>query len=98
MQNTKNVILQEPGKISIDFFRQNNLYKDIIEVGSRGLTEFTYNKIPMQIVDCAGNVRADKRIKPVFVGKYLSDFDMTQLILWLSLHQIHIQELTCLLN
>lgn len=66
-----NAVVQEPGKINIDQFNDCRLYKDIAEVGSRGLTEFEYNSIPMAIVDCAGNVRADKRIKPVFVGKYL---------------------------
>ncbi|MBQ0008826.1 MAG: hypothetical protein KBS97_00880 [Firmicutes bacterium] len=65
------VVLQEPGKIDVDFFRETNLYKDIVDVGSRGLTEFTYHDIPMRIVDCAGNVKSDKRMRPVFVGKLL---------------------------
>ena len=52
-----NPVLQEPGKIDIDLFRDTNLYKDVIDVGSRGLTEFEYNGIPMRIVDCAGNIR-----------------------------------------
>lgn len=63
--------LQEPGKIDLDRFNECHLYKDVIEVGSRGLTEFVYNKIPMTVVDCAGNVKGEKRIYPVFVGKYL---------------------------
>ena len=66
-----NDVLQEPGKIDVDLFRDNNLYKDVIDVGSRGLTEFEYNGIPMRIVDCAGNIRDEKRIRPVFVGKML---------------------------
>lgn len=66
-----NPVLQEPGKIDINLFRDSNLYKDIIDVGSRGLTEFEYNGIPMRIVDCAGNIKDDKRIRPVFVGKML---------------------------
>lgn len=64
-------VLQEPGKIDIDFFRDTNLYKDIVDVGSRGLTEFEYNGIPMRIVDCAGQIKDDKRMRPVFVGKLL---------------------------
>ena len=64
-------VLQEPGKIDIDLFRDTNLYRDIVDVGSRGLTEFTYNGIPMRIVDCAGNIKDEKRVRPVFVGKML---------------------------
>lgn len=59
----------QPGKISVDEFNECKLYKDVIEAGSRGLTTFKYNKLEISIVDCAGNVKADKRIKPVFVGK-----------------------------
>ena len=64
-------VLQEPGKIDIDLFRDTNLYKDIVDVGSRGLTEFEYTGIPMRIVDCAGQIKDDKRMRPVFVGKLL---------------------------
>ena len=64
-------VLQEPGKIDLQFFRDCNLYKDVVDVGSRGLTEFTYHGIPMRIVDCAGNIKDDKRMRPVFVGKLL---------------------------
>lgn len=66
-----NPVLQEPGKIDINLFRDCNLYKDIVDVGSRGLTEFEYNGIPMRIVDCAGNIKDEKRMRPVFVGKML---------------------------
>lgn len=67
----ENVKLSNPGKINLDQFNDNRLYKDVFEVGSRGLTEFEYNKIPMAVVDCAGNVKKEKRVGPVFVGKYL---------------------------
>lgn len=67
----ENVVLQEPGKIDIELFRDTNLYKDLVSVGSRGLTEFDYRGIPMRIVDCAGNIRENKRIRPVFVGKMI---------------------------
>ena len=63
--------LQNPGKITLDEFNECKLYKDVVEAGSRGLTTFKYNGIEMSIVDCAGNIKAEKRIKPVFVGKML---------------------------
>ena len=61
--------LQNPGKIALEDFTEAGLYKDVIETGSRGLTTFKYNDLEMSIVDCAGNVKAEKRMKPVFVGK-----------------------------
>lgn len=61
--------VQVPGKITLDQFNDCHLYKDVIEVGSRGLTEFEFHNIPMAVVDCAGNVKAEKRMAPVFVGK-----------------------------
>ena len=63
--------LQSPDKINLDDFNECKLYKDVIESGSRGLTNFKYHGIEMSIVDCAGNVKAEKRMKPVFVGKML---------------------------
>ena len=65
------VELQVPGKINLDEFNECKLYKDVVEAGSRGLTKFKYNGLEMSIVDCAGNIKAEKRIKPVFVGKML---------------------------
>ena len=65
------VALQTPGKITLDEFNECKLYKDVIEAGSRGLTTFKYKELEMSIVDCAGNVRAEKRVRPVFVGKML---------------------------
>lgn len=66
-----NLKAQFPGKIEPVAFTDNNLYKDVIDVGSRGLTEFEYNSIPVAIVDCAASVRKEKRVVPVYVGKYL---------------------------
>lgn len=65
------VELQVPGKITLDEFNECKLYKDVIEAGSRGLTSFKCKGIEATIVDCAGNVKAEKRVKPVFVGKML---------------------------
>ena len=70
-EDVTNIKAQFPGKIEPQAFTDNNLYKDVIEVGSRGLTEFEYHNIPVAVVDAAAQVRADKRIVPVFVGKYL---------------------------
>lgn len=61
--------LQNPGKITLEEFNECLLYKDVVEAGSRGLTNFKYKKLDLSIVDCAGNVKAEKRMKPVFVGK-----------------------------
>ena len=63
------VELQVPGKITLDEFNECKLYKDVIETGSRGLTTFKCKGIESSIVDCAGNVKAEKRVKPIFVGK-----------------------------
>lgn len=78
------VALQEPGKISLEQFNDCKLYKNVVTVGSRGLTEFEYKGIPMAVVDCAGNVQQDKRMKPAFVGKYLlaaSSYEETEPII-----------------
>lgn len=64
-----NVELQTPGKITLEEFNDCKLYKDVTETGSRGLTTFKYGNLDMSIVDCAGNVKVNKRIAPVFVGK-----------------------------
>ena len=65
----KDVELQKPGKITLDEFKECQLYKDVCEAGSRGLTTFKYNKVEMSVVDCAGNIKDAKRMRPVFVGK-----------------------------
>lgn len=70
-KNIKNIKYEPPGKINLEQFTDCGLYKDVIEVGSRGFTEFEYGKIPVAVCDCAGNIKAEKRMKPVFVGKYL---------------------------
>lgn len=69
--DVKNIKSQFPGKIEAVAFTDNNLYKDVIDVGSRGLTEFEYRGVPIAVVDAAAQVRVEKRIAPVFVGKYL---------------------------
>ena len=70
-KDISNLKPQFPGKIEPVAFHDNGLYKDVIEVGSRGLTEFEYKSIPVAVVDCAASVRREKRVVPVYVGKYL---------------------------
>ena len=59
------------GKIEDHLFTDSNLYKDVLEVRSRGATTFEYEKKPILVCDCAGSVKTDKRVVPIFVGKYL---------------------------
>ncbi len=65
------VTLQKPGKISMQEFTNNKIYADVIDVGSRGLTEFKYNNLLMMEVEAAAQTKNEKRMLPVFVGKYL---------------------------
>ncbi len=65
------VSLQKPGKISMPEFVENKIYSDVIDVGSRGLTEFKYNNLLMMVVEAAAQIKNEKRMIPVFVGKYL---------------------------
>ena len=67
----KEVELQVPGKITLEEFNECKLYKDVVEAGSRGLTKFKFKGLEMSVVDCAGNVKDEKRMRPVFVGKML---------------------------
>lgn len=65
------VKIQDPDKIAKVQFDENLLYTNVTEIGSRGLTEFKYHGDLMMICDCAAQVKGEKRIMPVFVGKYL---------------------------
>ncbi len=65
------VVFENPGKIEDHLFLDSNLYKDVLEVRSRGATTFEYEQKPVLVCDCAGSVKTDKRIAPIFVGKYL---------------------------
>ncbi len=66
-----NIQIQTPGKIEKIQFDENLLYKDVVDVGSRGLTDFDYNGLHLMVVEAAAQVKTDKRMLPVFVGKYL---------------------------
>ena len=65
------VVFENPGKIEDHLFLDSNLYKDVLEVRSRGATTFEFEHKPMLVCDCAGSVKAYKRVQPIFVGKYL---------------------------
>ena len=65
------VVFENPGKIEDHLFLDSGLYKDVLEVRSRGATTFEFEKKPMLVCDCAGSVKAYKRVQPIFVGKYL---------------------------
>ena len=65
------VVFENPGKIEDHLFLDSNLYKDVLEVRSRGATTFEYEQKPILVCDCAGSVKTDKRVAPIFVGKYL---------------------------
>lgn len=69
--SVKDIKMPFPGKIQDEAFLDNNLYKDVVSVGSRGLTEFVYEDVPVAVADCAGQVRKEKRLYPCFVGKYV---------------------------
>lgn len=65
------VLFENPGKIEDHLFLDSLLYKDILEVRSRGATTFEFEKKPILVCDCAGSVKDYKRVKPIYVGKYL---------------------------
>lgn len=70
-ENISNLKSQFPGKIEKEVFTDNNLFKDVNEVGSRGLSEFEYKGVPIAICDAAAQTVVERRAVPVFVGKYL---------------------------
>lgn len=65
------VLFENPGKIEDHLFTDSLLYKDILEVRSRGATTFEFEQKPVLVCDCAGSIKDEKRVRPIFVGKYL---------------------------
>ena len=51
-------------------FTENQIYKDVIQVGSRNLTTYKYKGMPITVCDAAGQTKGAKQLTPVFVGKY----------------------------
>jgi len=70
-KNYKEVKFENPGKIEDHLFLDSDLYINILEVRSRGATTFQYKGKPMIVCDCAGSIKTENRVAPVFVGKYL---------------------------
>ena len=80
------VLFENPGKIEDHLFLDSLLYKDILEVRSRGATTFEFEKKPILVCDCAGSVEDYKRVKPVYVGKYLVTGNKYKLALYLHIY------------
>lgn len=59
-------------KLPQEEFVKNNVYVDIAQVGSRNYVSTTTSKgVAFDIVDLAAQIKTAKRLKPVFVGKYI---------------------------
>lgn len=54
---------------NVDFL-ESDVYQNIVNVGSRALASFKYDDLPIFMCDAAGSVKYEKRLIPVFVGKY----------------------------
>ena len=57
-------------KIEAVQFTENEIYKDVVQVGSRNLTTYKYRGMPISVCDAAGQTKSAKSLVPVFVGKY----------------------------
>ncbi|MFA7701019.1 MAG: hypothetical protein WCX85_04045 [Bacilli bacterium] len=79
-KNTTEFTFDNPDFADVDFkvenkieavqFTENEIYKDVIQVGSRNLTNYRYKGMPISVCDAAGQVKGAKQLIPVFVGKY----------------------------
>lgn len=58
-------------KITEDEFKNTCLYKDVYKVGSRYGAMFTYKNMECHIIDCAGQIKGQKTLETIFVGKSL---------------------------
>lgn len=67
----ENVTCNVDEKITEDEFKNNNLWKDVVQVGSRAATYIKYKDIDLKLIDAAGQIKDGKRMKPIFVGKYI---------------------------
>ena len=59
-------------KLDEKVFKDSNLYKDVVKVGSRECLHFTYKGEAMMMADCAGQVKGQKSLQTIFVGKILT--------------------------
>ena len=65
------VFCDSQGKLERAEFDDNMLFKDVEMIGSRGLTTFKYGSCEAKVCDLAAQVKYERRMKPVFVGKYV---------------------------
>lgn len=52
-------------------FDEAHLYKNVLQVNSRNLVEVKYKNINVLIADAAGQINDGKRLRPIFVGKFI---------------------------
>ena len=79
-KNTTEFIFEGKDYTDVDFkvenkieavqFTENEIYKDVVQVGSRNLTTYKYRGMPISVCDAAGQTKSAKSLVPVFVGKY----------------------------
>ena len=58
-------------KLDPEVFKAAGLYKDVVKVGSRETLHFSYRGKNCLMSDCAGQVKGEKALQTVFVGKLL---------------------------
>lgn len=68
----QNVVVKPNDKIEPIQFIETDLYRNIIQVGSRSIINYNFHDTPIMVTDCAGSVKYEKRLLPVFVGKFIS--------------------------
>jgi uncharacterized membrane protein (DUF485 family) len=74
-------------KLDPEVFKAAGLYKDVLKVGSRETLHFNYHGQSCIISDCAGQVKGEKALQTVFVGKLLvvpNDYQGPDCIIYLK--------------
>lgn len=66
----ENIQVSIDGKIDTAAFIENELFLDVVQVGSRNKIEFVYKNVPTLMIECAGQIKTKTRLTPIFVGKY----------------------------
>ena len=59
------------GKIDNDDFNNSGLYKDVSTIGSRNVVNFKVGGTQVKLCDCAAQKTTQKKLEPLFIGKYL---------------------------
>lgn len=74
-------------KLDPEVFKAAGLYKDVLKVGSRETLHFDYQGQNCIISDCAGQIKGEKALQTVFVGKLLvvpNDYQGPDCIIYLK--------------